>query len=570
MSETILKFLLVTVVTFMVVSAKPLQNNKQTNNTVVPTCDSKIYCQGDLLDTIQLSGIYSDSKTFVDMSMIYSVNETLKNFSNLMNQTNNEPTQDDLMQFISTNFVSANETVSWTPSDYNPNPSFLNKITDDEVRTFAQNLVAIWPTLGRKVSDDVINDPTKHSIIPIPNGFIIPGGRFRESYYWDSYWIIRGLLISGMSETAKGMLENFVYLINQYGFIPNGARVYYLNRSQPPLFTLMVSMYIEYTNDTNILTSIVPYIEQELSWWLENRTITVKKHGREYRLAHYQSLSNTPRSESYKEDYTTCSYYTDSNDQQICYQSLKSGAETGWDFSSRWFFDDQGGTSTNLTHIRTQRVVPVDLNSFLYKAFQSLSDFYRYLGDKRKENQWASLSNDWLQSIEEVLYNQEDGIWYDYDSILEKPRKYFFPSNFAPLWADAYNQRHKNIYGKRAAQYFTNVNITQYLGGIPTSLDQSGEQWDFSNAWPPLQELVVLGLMKSENEEALQIAHLFGSRWISANIKGYNDSQIMYEKYDAVIPGAFGGGGEYTVQAGFGWTNGVALHFIKLFYSSDE
>jgi len=194
------------------------------------SCDSEVYCQGPLLDTIQRARLYSDSKTFVDMSQVNSEKVTLANFKQLMANTSNNPSKQDLEKFISTNFEDSSELEEWTPEDYNSSPEFLDRIKNKEVRQFASEIVAIWPTLGRKVADVVFARPDQHSLIGVPNGFIIPGGRFRELYYWDTYWIIEGLLISDMTNTAKGILENFLYIVKQYGFIPNGGRIYYLNR----------------------------------------------------------------------------------------------------------------------------------------------------------------------------------------------------------------------------------------------------------------------------------------------------------------------------------------------------
>jgi hypothetical protein len=75
---------------------------------------------------------------------------------------------------------------------------------------------------------------------------VVPGGRFEESYYWDSYWIIRGLLICDMTETAWGVISNLLEDVTNFGFVPNGGRIYYLDRSQPPLLTLMIAEYLNH------------------------------------------------------------------------------------------------------------------------------------------------------------------------------------------------------------------------------------------------------------------------------------------------------------------------------------
>lgn len=138
-------------------------------------------------------------------------------------------------------------------------------------------------------------------------------------------------------------------------------------------------------------------------------------------------------------------------------------------------------------------MVPVDLNAFLCKSFRLLADFYGKIGNVSKQTQWASRALEWRNSIETFLYNDADGIWYDFDYDLKVQRQYFFASNFAPLWAECYQEENKKQYGNKAVKYFRKSGIELFQGGIPTSLEESGEQWDLPNAWPPLQEFVVLG-----------------------------------------------------------------------------
>ncbi|KAG5862679.1 Trehalase [Gonioctena quinquepunctata] len=252
-----------------------------------------------------------------------------------------------------------------------------------------------------------------------------------------------------------------------------------------------------------------------------------------------------------------------------CYKNLKSAAESGWDFSARWFFTEDGGIGTNISLIDTRRIIPVDLNAFLCKAFGELSTFHKLLENEEKSSEYQNLHESWRKSIEVILYDEVDGIWYDFDIKLSKPRKGFFPSNLAPLWAIAYNISEKDQHGSMAVKYLKDKQIDLYMGGTPTSLVPSGEQWDFPNAWPPLQEIVILGLRKTGNSEALKLSTIFGKRCLNAYIRGYSNTNEMFEKYDAVVPGQYGGGGEYTVQTGFGWTNGLALSLIKMFHMKD-
>ncbi|KAG5868595.1 hypothetical protein JTB14_033072 [Gonioctena quinquepunctata] len=261
---------------------------EKTETTIIQSCDSLIYCQGELLEVVQKARIFNDSKTFVDLSQKNDANETLERFNSFMESYNNSPTREEVGDFVKENFGSIVELEKWTPSDYITNPKFLKKIEDITVRDFARNLIRIWPNLARKVKS----------------------GRFTEIYYWDSYWIVEGLIISEMTETVRGILENFLSLVERYGFVPNGSRVYYLNRSQPPLLSSMVRLYIDATNDLDWLRKHINTLEKELKWWCDNRTIKIKKNGKYHQLARYASESGTPRPESYFEDLITCSTYS--------------------------------------------------------------------------------------------------------------------------------------------------------------------------------------------------------------------------------------------------------------------
>ncbi|CAH1110055.1 unnamed protein product [Psylliodes chrysocephalus] len=535
------------------------------NAQVIDLCDSKIYCEGPLLHTVQLANIFNDSKTFVDLYQINSPSVTIKNFEALMKETNNHPSSLEVKTFIHKNFESESELVPWTPTDYTDNPQLLTKIKNTTVADFARKLNKIWLTLARKVNSSVSKFPDRHSFIYLPEGVVIPGGRFKEVYYWDTYWIIKGLLISGMENTARGMLNNFVSLIRRYGFIPNGSRVYYLNRSQPPLLSAMVGLYFEYTRDINWVKKNIDALEKELLWWLENRTITVIKQGLVYRLAQYSVKSGTPRPESYREDIETCSAFK--NEEKIkCYKNLKSGAESGWDFSSRWLVGSDGSITSNLADIDLTRIVPVDLNAFLCGGFGQISRFYSMLGKVGRSIKWRKMENIWMEGIKQVFYDFKDGTWYDWDISVGQPRRGFFPSNLSPLFTESYQPFMKKYYGYRAIEYLNKNNIDSFKGGIPTSLLQSGQQWDLPNAWPPLQDIIVTGLLNTKIPAGIEKAKQYARYSLNAFIIGFRNASEMFEKYDAFVSGQYGGGGEYTVQTGFGWTNGAALSFIKLLY----
>nr|XP_053639627.1 trehalase-like isoform X1 [Cherax quadricarinatus] len=267
-----------------------------------PPCESDIYCHGELLKTVQLAHIYNDSKYFVDMTLKFPPSQVTGAFETLMNNTKNNPSQTQVKTFVEENFYDpGKEFETWTPGDWNSNPEFLNKVQDPELEEWAKNLNELWKKLGRKISQEVKQEPERYSQIFVPNPVIVPGGRFREFYYWDSYWTIDGLLLSGMTETVKGMLENFLKMVDKYGMVPNGGRIYYTRRSQPPYLIPMVKLYMDHTNDLDFLGENIELLEKEFKFWEDQRSLEIKdRDGKAHRVAQYRADVGEPRPESYR------------------------------------------------------------------------------------------------------------------------------------------------------------------------------------------------------------------------------------------------------------------------------
>lgn len=248
-----------------------------------------------------MASIFADSKTFVDMKMKYSPNETLQRFEDMMRSQDQKPNRHEIEKFVNSAFDPAgSELEEWEPEDWIQKPNFLEKITDPDLKEWANQLNVLWKVLCRKMKDDVRLHPDHYSIIYVPNPVIVPGGRFREFYYWDSYWIMRGLLLSEMYKTVKGMLANFLSIVESYGFIPNGGRVYYAMRSQPPLLLPMMKSYLDVTQDREFLEKNINTLEKEFRFWITNHTVKIEKDGQHYTLARYKDASSGPRPESYR------------------------------------------------------------------------------------------------------------------------------------------------------------------------------------------------------------------------------------------------------------------------------
>ncbi|KAF3693259.1 Trehalase [Channa argus] len=524
-----------------------------------PPCDSEIYCTGPILHQVQKAKLFDDDKYFVDMKLKAAPGVVSSAFRNLSNQFPNRTVPPaELQEFLSTYFETpGTEFESWTPPDWPDKPTFLGKVADQELRDWAQKLHNLWKSLGRKIRADVRDHPELYSQIYTPHPVIVPGGRFRELYYWDSYWVIKGLLLSEMRDTAYGMIQNFLYLVNRYGFVPNGGRVYYERRSQPPFLTLMVESYYQATKDEDFLRAALPILEKEYRFWMQNRSVAVKVNGEEHVLSWYSVQVGAPRPESYTDDLELAEGLTDDRIEQL-WVDMKSGAESGWDFTSRWYLDG-GHNNGTLRETRTSQIIPTDLNALLCRNERTLASFHATLGDGDSAELYNQAAEQRRRAIESVLFDAERGAWFDYNLVMQSKNTEFYPSNLAPVWARCYSRPEM---AERAVQYLKGSGALQFPNGVPTSLRESGQQWDYPNAWPPLQHMLIDGLSQLPSEEAKQLAFDLAQRWIKTNWLAYAKYDAMFEKYDVNGDGKPGGGGEYEVQLGFGWSNGVALQLL--------
>ena len=237
---------------------------------------------------MQNARLFSESKEFVDMKIKDGLDEEqiLANFAKLQ-----DPTPEDIDNFVREHFDPNGSEFENYEFPLKPNPKFLERISSPELREFGENVHKIWPQLGRKVKEDVSKNNDLYSFIPLNYTTVVPtghDGRFREMYYWDSYWHIRGLIVSEAYQTVFDLLKNFKSLVDRFGFIPNGTRKYYTTRSQPPFYSTSVSDFYEHCKENpeaageinmscdEILEFFLPSMEAELNWWLENRKIDLE------------------------------------------------------------------------------------------------------------------------------------------------------------------------------------------------------------------------------------------------------------------------------------------------------
>jgi alpha,alpha-trehalase len=490
----------------------------------------KVY--GELFEVVQMQEVFQDSKTFVDCIPVYTPDTILKNY-----YREKKNSDFDLRTFVANHFL-----IPCTPAT-----GFLS----DTAMSTKEHVEQLWPMLTR-LPDTIFNS----SLIPLPNPYVVPGGRFREIYYWDSYFTMLGLQVSGDTALIQDMVANFSYLIRHAGFVPNGNRTYYLSRSQPPFFALMVDLLVRQKSDS-VLNYYLPDLLKEYAFWMNGKDSVHSRTGayrrvvkldRKSWLNRYWDDLPEPRPESYRED-VLLSLSTDRNREEL-YRNIRAACESGWDFSSRWL--DESG---KLESIRTTEIVPVDLNCLLWYMEHFISDCYKKAGDKEKARSFHALAKARKKALLKYCWNKQEKFFFDYDFIRQTNTPIKSLAAGVPLFFEIGN--------KRKAGCVRDELLTNFLGsgGLFTTLHKTDQQWDYSNGWAPLHYMVVKGLLNyGFTAEAIAIAE----RWLKMNDCVFKLTGKMLEKYNVRDPGVEGGGGEYPLQDGFGWTNGVYLKLEQL------
>lgn len=503
-----------------------------------PAAPDKIY--GQLFVDVQLAKIFPDGKTFVDCTPKRKVKDIMYDYGLAKGP------KFDLKKFVNENF-------DMPPSP----PAFDYVVKEPEAENHIKNL---WSNLKRELDKPVEGS----SLLPLPNAYIVPGGRFREIYYWDSYFTMLGLKESGETDMIENMIKNFAYLIDTYGHIPNGNRSYYLSRSQPPFFSLMVELLSGIKGDV-VYKTYLPQLEKEYNYWMDKTAKT--KHAVKMpdgsTLNRYYDRDDKPRQESFKEDYELSEQVANELAMRIKMGSpealkklldekrsatqrhLRSGAESGWDFSSRWFADEK-----NMATIQTTNIIPVDLNCLLYKLEMIIAKSKLLNKDSKGSTLFKNYAAKRKAAILKYCWNVKTTFFCDYNVETKQQNNNVTAAGLFPLFTKIATAAQ----GKSVAAV-TAKNLLK-PGGIVTTTNNTGQQWDAPNGWAPLQWVAITGL---NNYNQKTLANDIANRWLALNDKVYAATGKLMEKYNVEDLSKEAGGGEYPSQDGFGWTNGVYL-----------
>jgi alpha,alpha-trehalase len=487
----------------------------------------------DFFVAVQSAQVFPDSKTFADAVPKSAPSEILASFHAA------KPTSKQaLSEFVAANFI--------LPSQANGPPPPAEGVG------IARHIDLLWDQLTRSTP----KAPHFSSLLPLPEPYVVPGGRFRELYYWDSYFTMLGLSESGRGDLVEHMVRDFAYLIDNYGHVPNGTRSYYLSRSQPPFFFAMVGL-LNAEDPGASYQRFLPQLRREYAFWMEGETGL--KHGSAHRrvvampdgaiLNRYWDDADTPRDESYRED-TELARTTGRVPKQL-YRDVRAAAESGWDFGSRWFADGR-----TLATINTTQILPIDLNSLLFGLEDAIRAGCEHSRDAACAGEFARRGAARRAAVNRYLWDDAGGLYRDYQWTKRTQVARISAATLYPLFVALASP----VQAKGVAAAVSRDLLKP--GGIVTTPLTTGQQWDAPNGWPPLQWIGISGLRRYSISP---LADAVACRWMVNVNRVYAESDKLVEKYDVAATGRPGGGGEYPTQDGFGWTNGVMRRLMALY-----
>lgn len=526
----------------------PLPNQDSFKSTFVktagslrPVSKSPDEALGELFSDVQHNQVYADGKTFVDLVPRRRMKQIQQEYL-LEKQDPNF----DLREFVSRHFY-----------EFAPHKD-RNAFQPDPTMQVREHIKVLWHELERR------NRLDRGSLVALPHPYVVPGGRFSEQFYWDSYFIMLGLAADKRWDMIEGMIKNYAYMVRKFGFIPTANRTYFLSRSQPPFFSHMVRLLAKHRGK-RILVEYLPYMLLEYRFWMKGRRKLGPTEHKAYArvvempngmlLNRYYDNKVTPRPESLREDVETASEAGDRQADRL-YLHLRAAAESGWDFSSRWFSDPH-----DIRSIHTADIIPVDLNSLLYQLEMTIADAYLMLRQPLIARKFQVQAERRAKAIQEYCWDKKDNFFVDYNFHHGRTTGCLSLAGVFPLYARIATAKQAEAVARRLEADFLKP------GGLVSTLINNGQQWDAPNGWAPLHWVAIEGL---RNYGYYELANEIKTRWVALNTKVFDAKHKLIEKYNVESPDGLGGGGEYPLQDGFGWTNGVLAALLNEDESSEK
>ncbi|MEM6963541.1 MAG: alpha,alpha-trehalase TreF [Bacteroidota bacterium] len=485
----------------------------------------------ELFTDLHQSGIWADGKIISDAIPLAAPKEILTKYREEKNKEGF-----DLETFFRQNFFS--------------NPNFSRDFKTNTAHSVTEHIEILWDILKREADEKMVGS----SLIPLPHPYIVPGGRFNEIYYWDSYFTMLGLQVSGKLDLIENMIDNFSHLIDTLGFIPNGNRTYFLGRSQPPFYALMVDLLAE-EKGRDIWVKYLPYLKKEYNFWMDGQDTLenvgdAKAHVVRVEggiLNRYYDQHQGPRVEMYQTDLNEAQQAKQPTEK--LYANLRAACESGWDFSSRWLRNEY-----RLSSVYASEIIPVDLNCLLLYLELLIAKAHAHLKEVDIFEQWYVLAMKRRILIKRLMWNPNTGFFHDYDFVKKTTTPALTLAGLYPLFIKIAEADQAKLCAHRITKDFLKP------GGLVTTPIQSGQQWDAPNGWAPLQWI---GYQAFKNYGFHDVCDQIKNNWCKLNVDVYHQTGQLLEKYNVEDTSLMSGGGEYEVQGGFGWTNGVLLKMLS-------
>ncbi len=479
----------------------------------------------ELFRDIQTTEIFNDNKIFIDLIPKKSPLLIMRAYRQERKRPNF-----NLADFVDRNFRHLKK--QRQPVQTEPNNDATNYIAE------------LWQELT------ITNRRNRGSLLALPYEYVVPGGRFQEQFYWDTYFIMLGLAHEKQWSLIEGMIKNYTYMIRCFGFIPTANRSYFLSRSQPPFFSHMIELLTKHRGQYTIV-EYLPYLLRERQFWMRGQSTLKNEFSATRRvvrledkilLNRYFDNRSSPRPDTYIQD-TSRAATTPEDYHNTMYLHLRAAAESGWDFSSRWFKDPQ-----DINTIHTTDIVPIDLNCLLYHLESMITSAYRLIKQERLAKTYETAARRRAVAIEQYCWDEQRQFYYDYDFVKREKTSSDTLAAIFPLYVGIASKQQAAAVAHKLEKDFLKP------GGLVTTLVDNDQQWDSPNGWAPMQHVAIKGL---ERYGYTELAAAVRERWLSTNQLVFDTHHKFIEKYDVITPGTLGGGGEYELQDGFGWTNGV-------------
>jgi alpha,alpha-trehalase len=379
-----------------------------------------------------------------------------------------------------------------------------------------------WQTLTRKSTKN------NSTLIALPNPYVVPSigndhFAFEEQYYWDSYFSALGI---DNEQLVEGMLDNLIYMFEQFGLIPNGNRYYFTSRSQPPILTTFIfHVYDKYSKPKSWLKKRIEVAKREYTEvWTSNQ----HPH---HRLVH-DGLSR---------------YY------DINHLHDLAEAESGWDMTPRF-------------KRQCLDYLPVDLNCLLYKYESDFARAANIFDNASEEAIWHYAAEDRKKNVAKLMWNKRKAFFFDYNFHEKSQSSVYSLAGYYALWSGLATDFHAKKLTMQLAKFEKEGGLSTTAGSFMYAplFGSTKTQWAYPNGWAPLHYIAIEGL---DNYGYKKEARRIAEKWLRNNNDWYLKHGEFQEKYNVVNPTLGPSDGLYPSQTGFGWTNGVFKFLARKYYS---